>query len=114
MQTQHFIIEGKYLGSAPRPDGRAHSHAFLCFECGKQWASCPAEPPGPSVTNWVFHSVRCRACGAKHTLTVDTPGDIYQNWPDPGFTAAFPFAVLQWEFERRMDQLDKWNRIQAS
>ena len=112
MQTQHFFIEGKYLGSVPR-DGRAHSHMFFCFQCGDVWARCPVDPPGPSSTNWVSHPVRCRKCGAGHTLTVDTPGSLWQEWPEPEFPAAFPDAVLQWEVQRQFEQLDKWKRVQS-
>lgn len=111
--TQHFLIEGKYLGQALRPPG-SPSLGFFCYECGEVWARAPVDgPPTTCPTKWHYLASLCRRCGARHQYTLTVPGSLYFLYPDAGFPAAFPDAVLQWEVQRHFEQLDKLKAIQS-
>lgn len=112
MQTQHFLIEGKYLGQALRPPG-SPSLGFFCYECGEVWARAPVDGHQPQVTKWHYLASLCRKCGDKVGYSLTVPGSIYFAYPDAGFPAAFPDAVLQWEVQRHFEQLDKLKAIQS-
>jgi len=100
--TQHFLIEGAYLGTASRtystqskdaapPDG----HAFFCPHCSTLWAVCAIEgrPSFPLVRN-------CR----KHSFTspLGPGGSVWLSW-DQEFVEALPIAVLRRELELHAD-----------
>jgi hypothetical protein len=98
---QHFIIEGRYLGSAERQFSLTRganplSEAFLCWSCGECFAKCPIDG-----RPWNFHRMTCRKCKKMDGLSI-CPGSLWMSW-DHEFTAALPLPVLQWEFERELD-----------
>jgi hypothetical protein len=103
---QHFIIEGRYLGSVERKFDLTRgasplSYGFFCMGCGEVFAKCPVEG-----RPWQFWARTCRKCPGGATLGL--PGSIDLSW-DKEFTAAFPFAVLLWEFQCELEQYDKDN-----
>lgn len=107
--TQHFIIEGKYLGQATREKHFVHaslvdpcSLLFYCEACGEVYAKCPVEgaAPGP----WLAYRKLCRRCDS--VFAAQVPGSILLSW-DSDFTAAFPVPVLWWEFERHADWFER-------
>lgn len=104
---QHFLIEGHYLGSAPRTiisDGARGfgwplSKLFYCAECGDVFAKCPTEPQ----TGWRAVYACCAKCPPKSGLHI--PGSIWDY--EPEFVAAFPDAVLQQEAKRHLQWFEK-------
>lgn len=109
--TQYFIVEGKYLGQAPRKLVFIHaqlqepnSYAFFCPICGEVWARCPiqrgsgeyrvAEP----TTHWQIFHVACK----KHYMhAYSVPGGLTIDW-DKEFSDALPEAALRWELVRHL------------
>ena len=106
MYTQHFIVEGKYLGQAVRGAVFVHadlapplSYAFACPVCAEVWARCPVELPDGSHRRFQFQSKACR----KHFgHALEVPGALTLGW-DASFTDAFPEGVLRWELQRHLD-----------
>lgn len=99
---QHFIIEGKYLGSAERlfdltRGASPLSYGFFCHACGEVFAKCPIDG-----RPWQYWSRTCRKCAALGGGSLGIPGSIDLSW-DPEFTSAFPLSVLVWEFQRELD-----------
>lgn len=100
MLTQHFILEGRYLGSATRlfdltAGGLPLSYGFFCHACGEVYAKCPIDN-----RPWQYWSRTCRKCPGSQTLGV--PGSASLSW-DPEYMAALPLPVLAWEFLRELD-----------
>jgi hypothetical protein len=104
--TQHFIIEGKYLGSTERDMVYVHSqkqvptsYAFFCPKCAALWATCPVEVvPGQPEHFMVW----TRACKRHFYHAQEVPGSLWMEW-DKDFNAAFPPEVLRWELNRHLD-----------
>lgn len=105
---QHFIVDGKYLGSVTREFIPSHLHqdlpagvAMFCPLCGEVWARCPVV--GKEGTNSPFQ-VSTRVCrkhqwGSHFTLIA---GSLSLNWDAP-FNNSFPDAVIKREFELCME-----------
>jgi hypothetical protein len=109
---QHFIIEGRYLGSAPRTfdlfaEAFPRSVLLYCDQCGEAWAKFPVEASDKSVRPWIAYRMTCR----KHTTIthLDVPGSIWLSW-DSDFLKALPLPVLEWEFNRQVDYFEKAQR----
>lgn len=101
---QHFIIEGRYLGSVERRfdltrGASPFSYAFFCQHCGEVFAKCPIDG-----RPWQYWSRTCRKCPGGGTL--GNPGSLWLSW-DSEFTSALPEPALKWEFQRLLDQFDK-------
>src|SRR5687767_11974568 len=105
--TQHFFIEGKLLGEAPRGLIRVHevhapppSYLFYCGNCGDVFARCPVTVKIPQVVSWVnqWHSISktCWKCRERCKYLSEWPGTLSCPW-DKDFTASFPLTVLQRE-----------------
>lgn len=103
---QHFIIEGKHLGTAVRSKELIHSDyrtprptAFFCPKCAEIWARCPIEREGTVGAEW---EVISRVCRKHQSHYYHTPGSIDCSWK-PDFVAAFPDEVIRWEFQRELE-----------
>lgn len=111
MTTQHFIIEGRYLGQATRGlllvSGGAiipPSYAFFCGRCAELWARCPVdEVPGQPRCEWQVWRRPCRKC-PPHSGEV--PGSLILPW-DSDFNHALPDDVVRWEFERHLEWAER-------
>ena len=107
---QHFIVEGKYLGTAERQMLFVHaqpqrpvSYAFFCPVCAEVWARCPVERADGTTENFMVWTQACR----KHTFhRLAVPGSLTLSW-EPDFTAAFPDELVRWEFDRHLDYAEK-------
>lgn len=105
---QHFIIEGKHLGTAHRSKVFVHAelqppqaYAYFCPLCAEIWARCPVEGIGADP-NWRVLTMYCR----KHSHPLwQVSGSILTVW-DEGFVAAFPEEVLRWELQRHFEHYD--------
>lgn len=103
---QHFIIEGRHLGSANRTfsllqGGKPNSYGFFCHSCGKVFAVAPLEG-----RPWEYWSRTCEQCSSAGSTTLGIPGSVWLAW-DPDFIAAFPDAVLRWEFDRHSEWFER-------
>lgn len=114
MPTQHFIIEGKYLGSTERGARYVHgqkqtptSYAFFCPVCAALWATCPLELTEGKPEHFMVWTVPCRK-HYHHAFVV--PGSIHLSW-DNEFTESFPRELLKWELERHLDFCELPERI---
>lgn len=103
---QHFIVEGKHLGTAQRGLYRVHedlrvpsSYAFFCPVCAEVWARCPVELPGGTCKPFM---VLTRACRKHPTTTLGAAGELYLDW-DQDFSNSFPESVWIWEFQRNIE-----------
>lgn len=110
--TQYFIVEGKYLGQAPRKLVFIHAHlqapnsyAFFCPICGEVWARCPIQRGDQGyqltepTTHWQILHVACR----KHYMhAYSVPGGLMLDW-DREFSDALPKAALRWELSRHLE-----------
>lgn len=110
--TQHFIIEGRYLGSTPRGKVNAHGSltapapfAFFCPRCGDLWARCPVEghTPFEPVWTWAAWSISCRKCRPNFG---EVPGSLIFPWACE-FNEDLPLEVMQRELTIH---LDWWER----
>lgn len=98
--TQHFFIEGHYMGQGPRfgiqtdreSFGRPCSKLFFCGGCGEVLARCPVIDEAGRMSSW--HSVYS-ICAKCPSPGLAVPGSIYNL--EPGFALAFPLSVLQRE-----------------
>lgn len=104
--TQHFILEGRYCGSAPRQMTSRHgpaqvppSYAFFCPVCAEVWARCPVEVVAGSPEKFM---VWTKACRRHYHHSLEVPGSIHLDW-DKEFTESFPLETVRWEFERHLD-----------
>lgn len=101
---QHFIIEGRYLGSAERLFSLTRgasplSYGFFCHHCGEVFAKCPIEGRA-----WQYWSRTCAKCPGGGTL--GEPGSIWLSW-DEEFVDALPQPVLLHEFKRLLIEYDR-------
>ena len=111
---QLFFIENKLLGEAPRGLTRwADTYAeptsdlYFCLHCGDVFARLPVLRADGSTTKWQSYRGVCRSCGVKHGTPYSSfPGSIWRCW-DAAFLAALPVPVLQWEFLRHIDNLER-------
>jgi hypothetical protein len=106
--TQHFIVEGAYLGSAVR--GRLsvtggtsdpQPYAFFCGSCAELWARCPVDKLSPSIQQeWMVWRRPCRRC-AGHSGEI--PGSLLLPWEEDfnNCLAEVPDA-LRWEFQQHL------------
>jgi hypothetical protein len=108
--TQHFIVEGKYLGAVQRNLERVHntaaipqSYAFFCPECGDVWARCPVTF-GTKQQSFLVWRISCRKHDSSHYLNV--PGSLHMAWDKP-FSEAFPEEVLWRELAVHLDHAEK-------
>lgn len=105
MYPQHFIVEGKYLGTAQRKLSIVHhevqapySYAYFCPHCAELWARCPVEVPSGHAPFQVW-SIPCR----KHPIdSLRVPGSLFLEW-DKTFNNCLPEGVLRWELDRHLD-----------
>lgn len=97
---QHFVVDGRYLGSRPLPRCGAPvpSTVLFCPVCGEIWARIVSD--GSSI--WQFRLHRCR----KHpdfTLTIPDGGLLSDSpWsacPFFQFSDDWPPPAIQFEFE---------------
>lgn len=114
--TQHFILEGRYLGSALRSTSFSRrdscggvyervplSYAFFCPVCAEVWARCPVELPNGTQRQFFALTLACR----KHEVSAwQVPGAL-QCGSDEDFFAAFPDEVVKWEFERHLEWCER-------
>lgn len=107
MLEQAWIIEGKFYGTAARyplanigNSTEVYGYAFCCAYCGRTWARAPVVE-----RRFQFLMRDCRKCGLGRFYSPERPpGSVYVSW-DREYTVALPDAVLQWEFDRHMDNL---------
>ncbi len=105
MLTQHFMIDGVYMGSMERLpvpyhelDGPPVGEAFWCPICATVWAVAYIEG-----TDTCVHHVVCEKHsytelrGQGHMGLYDYPGSVLFNW-DLGFKGLPPRDVLKREF----------------
>lgn len=101
--TQHFIVNGQYLGAGIRGlDKRPPfpsvppSLAYFCPYCGEVWARFPVEAVAGSGRYERFQSdvAVCGRCREPHSSRA--PGSIWRSF-DPEFTSSFPHEALLWE-----------------
>ena len=104
--TQHFFVQGKYLGAALRGKVFVHadlqapcSYLFYCPCCGDAWARCPVEHNATQAIS--TFQAWARVCPKHRQSSIDVPGSLWMNW-EADFTAAFPEEVVRWEFQRHM------------
>jgi hypothetical protein len=102
--TQHFIIEGRYLGQVERKFDLTSgmpplSILLYCEYCGEVWAKFPVEGQP-----FLAYRRLCRKCPTPHRSHL--PGSVILSW-DKELTAALPFPVLLWEMQRELDYIDK-------
>jgi hypothetical protein len=114
--TQHFIVEGKHLGTGPRKPERVHeqmqiptSYAFFCPVCGDLWARCPVVNLDGTVQPWMPWRIKCR----KHppVYSIEVPGSLFLTW-DKGFNDAMPEVLERWEFDRLLDCFTEESEMQ--
>lgn len=106
IHTQHFNIEGRYLGSCTRRSvvvcgqyQQPASFAFFCGRCANLWARCPVDQSYNSPdSDWVVWRRPCWKCRGH---SGEVPGSLMLPW-DPDFSEAFPDAVVRWEFDQHM------------
>lgn len=108
--TQHFIVEGKYLGSAERQMTSRHgpvqvppSYAFFCPVCAEVWARCPVEVVEGQQEQFM---VWTKACHKHFHHSMEVPGSLYLDW-DKEFTESFPEGVLKAELLLHLDFYEK-------
>lgn len=109
---QHFIVEGKLLGSAViKPyfyDGILKApfpHCLVCQYCADVWARFPIEGGDKP---FIVRTGLCRKHG--HHFETVVSGSLtllgapeWQNyWPD---------GALQWELERELDFYERWHKV---
>lgn len=111
-----FIVEGTYLGESPvaaffvHEELRApYSYLWFCEQCGEVYARSPVLDGAGKQSPWQSYASTCRRCARLSACFYRVPGSLWLNW-DKNLLAAFPDAVLRYEFERHLDQLDKVQR----
>jgi hypothetical protein len=107
MYPQHFLIEGRHLGTGIRKLERREdgyrvplSLAFFCRACGELWAKCPVESSPGISSPWICYNVDCKKHQKPNSIAV--PGSLILAWDDD-FYEAFPEAVLRWELDRHLE-----------
>lgn len=104
---QHYFLEGKYLGNAPRGKVFVHgelqnpySYLWFCCKCGEVYAKAPITPESPSI-EWSSIRGVCR----KHSNGWQAPGALNLSW-DRDFMAALPASVLTAELLAQIDFME--------
>lgn len=108
--TQHFIVEGQYLGQSIRSLKHYHnevglppSYAFFCPVCAEVWARCPVDLNG-KLQPFMAWSVACKKHEHPHGLWV--PGSLMLSWDKP-FTDSLPDAAVRRELIIHLDWAEK-------
>ena len=98
---QHFIVEGKYLGTIPRASLVLHGHpappvsfGFVCHVCGEVWARA-----GIDARPFFFFTKPCRKHSGNGCMV---PGSMWMPM-EPDFTNALSGEVLKREFLLHLD-----------
>lgn len=111
-----FVVEGTYLGESPVAAFFAHeelrapySYLWFCQHCGEVFARSPVLNLAGKQSPWQSYASTCRRCVEPGAGFYRVPGSLWLNW-DKDLIAAFPDAVLRYELERHLDQLDKVQR----
>lgn len=110
---QHFIIEGKHLGTALRSKAIVHaqmeipySYAYFCPCCAEVWARCPVECPEGHSPFQVWE-VPCK----KHfTDNLRIPGSLWLSW-DKTYNDSFPEGMVKWELDRCLDYAESKGEV---
>lgn len=99
--TQHFVIDGQYLGSVPRSMIYVHaerrvppSYAFFCPVCGELWAQCPVYITGSKTPERFV--VWTTPCKNHYRDNLSVPGSIILSW-DHDFAVDLPLDVVKRE-----------------
>lgn len=110
MLQQHFIIEGKFRGTAERQfqveyarSVRPASYSFFCPVCGEVWALCPVIGPEGTASRFQAMTRVCRKHPVAPFETMPN-GTLHLSW-DRAFSDAFPDDVVRWEFDRYTENL---------
>lgn len=105
MSIQHFLVDGKYLGSCERQPMfwmgtlcKPASFVFVCPMCGDAW--------GKAMIDNCQVLVFTKAC-IKHKQSVfDIPGSMWMPL-EPEFTNSLCGEVLQREFLLHLDYIER-------
>jgi hypothetical protein len=110
---QHFIVEGKHLGSAVRPlrfidhgqrIAAPSSQSFFCSLCGDVYAKFPVTNTDTGeVHSFTVNYGICRKCPSPGNTV---PGSVKCLW-DSDLEKYYPDEVLKGEFLRHLDFLEK-------
>lgn len=108
MASQHFFIEGRYLGSREIPTNRAvpglslrrhDSIVYFCGRCGEIWGRLLHD----AATYTQCYNVACRLHGdGKLSFLWNTVG-FEENY----FEDNWPPEAVKYEFERFLEQTSK-------
>jgi len=107
--TQHYIVEGKPLGSSPRGPTLVHatlaapdSYAYFCPICAEVWARAPTISPSGKVSRFTVWTLACRKHHDTERLSVS--GSLLLPWDNTYNEALFTSdAALRWEFQVHME-----------
>jgi len=106
--TQHYIIEGKLIGSSPREGIFIHgiptsadSIACFCPVCAEVWARCPVIADNGKVSFFQVCLMPCRLHSFHGSLFI--PGSLLLPM-DKAFNTAWLAheAAVRWEFQVHM------------
>jgi hypothetical protein len=114
--TRHFLVDGRYLGSAPAgyrsADGKQEtpwSYSFVCGCCGEQWAKSPVTLGDAEPMRWNNLTANCRKCPEKYPSRWRIPGSLWLSF-DKSFPESFPKEVLARELDLHWQAYDNdWN-----
>lgn len=112
--TQHFIVEGKPLGEAPRSpifcggyENPPPAYSFFCPVCADVWARCPVLSEVGSESRFQVITKECRRHSELTNLWLtQIPGSLHLVWDDL-FTRSFPHAVLERELFLHIAAIEK-------
>lgn len=115
MFRQLYFLEGRLVAESPRGLVPCHevlaeptSDLYFCHICGDVFARFPILRADGSSTTWQSYRSMCRRCGPAHQRYLsEHPGSVWRTWDKP-FLEALPVAVLQWELERHLDSLERF------
>lgn len=103
---QHFIVEGKFLGTAARGLVPVHeelhpprSFAYFCQTCGDVWARLPVED---HLGNQQPFSVLTVGCSKHRQHSLEVGGSLFTS-RDPYMLDAFPWEVWARELSLHLD-----------
>jgi hypothetical protein len=118
MASQHFFVQGRYLGKRLIPDNwvvpglevrRHHSYCLYCLRCGEIWGRLIHD-------KGIYHQIRCTPCEAHGDGRLSCP----PSWTDDptAFQADWPVEAIRYEFRVTLDRLSKeaeeWQNLQAA
>lgn len=98
MSTQHFFVDGRYLGSRQIPDHRIvpglevrrhHSYALFCMRCGEIWGRFVHD--GAPLTQLTFRPCLRHGDGRLAFLhhNLGDPHNYDPDWPDEAVAHEF-------------------------